>query len=97
LVCGRDGRPCGLLRQPALARALITGSLALSGAPLVPCGPHGAPPPPGALTDPWRLEPPAAGLGGAWAGRGAARFRRTLRDPAGISRLERGNTEQENP
>lgn len=97
LVCGRDGRPCGLLWQPALARSLITGRLSLSGAPLVPCGPHGAPPPPGALADPWRLEPPAAGLGGAWAGRGAARFRRALRDPAGISRLERGNTEQENP
>lgn len=97
LLCGRDGRPCGLLQQPALARALIGGSLALAGDPLVPCRPGGAPPPSGAVGDPWRLEPPVAGLSGAWAGAGPTRFRRALRDPAGISRLARGTTEQENP
>ncbi|MBK7702954.1 MAG: hypothetical protein IPI34_08725 [bacterium] len=97
LLCGRDGRPCGLLRQPALACALIGGSLALAGDPLVPCRPGGAPPPSGAVGDPWRLEPPVAGLSGAWAGAGPARFRRALRDPAGISRLARGTTEQETP
>ncbi len=96
LVCGRDGRPRGLLRQPALARALVGGHLALSGAPLVPAGPGGAPPPPGTAGDPWRLEPPVAGLSGVWAGAGTARLRRALYDPAGISRLERGTTEQEN-
>ena len=97
LTCGRDGRPGGLWRQPALARALILGRLALAGDPLVPSGPGRTPPPPGAAGDPWRLEPPVAGLSGAWAGTGLTRLRRALHDPAGIARLERGTTEQENP